>query len=61
MCFQRKKTPVRLQKKESIRDKYEKYINAELIIIIAFIIIFILAVIFAIGETSWYNIPNGGV
>ena len=64
LSFLTRNKPARLYKKKTFREKlapYGVYMNAELVLIIAFMILFIGMVVLAIGETSWYNIPNGGV
>ena len=57
MCFKKKSKPVRLEKQQEslkINDLTEILTKYEFWLIIAFIVIFILIVFLAIGETSWY-------
>ena len=57
MCFKKKSKPVRLEKQQEslkINDLTELLTKYEIWLIIAFIVIFILIVFLAMGETSWY-------
>lgn len=60
MCFRKRNKPVRLEKKTSLRDKIKQYISIEILVVIFFIICFILAIKFAMGEQGYYyyNVHN---
>ena len=53
-----RKKPVRLyKKKRTLGERINEKITVEMLLVIGIFIVFIIAIWFSVGETSWYNRP----